>query len=60
MKYQWTDDEYRVVHVIDDDNKSRKSMLVVGRDHIIDGDFEAFQEWVSNGNVVGAVNELIL
>jgi hypothetical protein len=52
MKYQWTDSERRVVHIIDDDGKSRKSMLVVGRDQVIDSDFEKYKRWIASGNSV--------
>lgn len=52
MKYQWVDNEKQVVHIISDDGKSYKSMLVVGRDSIIDDDFLAFQKWIKKGNSV--------
>jgi len=52
MKYQWVDDERQVVHIINDDDKSYKSMLVVGRDSIIDDDFLAFQESLKQGNSI--------
>jgi len=52
MKYQWTDAEERVVHIISDDGKSYKSMLVVGRDLVTDDDFESFKTWIADGNTV--------
>ena len=52
MKYQWTDAEERVVHIISDDGKSYKSMLVVGRDDVLDNDFENYKQWIANGNIV--------
>jgi hypothetical protein len=52
MKYQWVDDERQIVHIIDEDGKSRKSMLVVGRDSVIDDDFLAFQKWIEEGNSI--------
>lgn len=56
MKYQWTDSEKRVVHIIDDDGKSYKSMLVVGRDDVLDSDFEKYKQWIADGNFVVLAN----
>lgn len=60
MKYQWVDEEKQVVHIIDDDEKSRKSMLVVGRDDVIDTDFEKYKQWIADGNLVVLDNAKIL
>ena len=59
MKYQWTDAEERVVHIISDDGKSYKSMLVVGRDDVLDNDFENYKQWIANGNIVVSANSKI-
>jgi hypothetical protein len=60
MKYQWIDEEKRVVHIIDDDGKSYKSMLVVGRDDVLDNDFEKYKQWIASGNSVLFANEKTL
>lgn len=52
MKYQWIDEEKQVVHIIDNDGKSYKSMLVVGRDNVLDNDFENYKQWIANNNLV--------
>lgn len=52
MKYQWIDEEKKVVHIIDDNGKSYKSMLVVGRDAVLDNDFEKYKQWIASGNLV--------
>jgi hypothetical protein len=57
MKYQWIDEEKRVVHIIEDDGKSYKSMLVVGRDNMLDNDFEKYKQWIASGNSVLSADE---
>lgn len=60
MKYQWIDEEKKVVHIIDDNGKSYKSMLVVGRDAVLDTDFERYKQWIADGNLVVLANAKIL
>ncbi len=57
MKYKFVDDEKRVVHIMCDEGNSSKSMLVVGRDNIVDSDYQAYLKWLEEGNTPEPADE---
>jgi hypothetical protein len=55
--YKFTDSTNTVVHIIEEEDISYKSMLVVGRDDNITQDYQDYLDWIAQGNTTQPADE---